>query len=96
MGVFNWPVRLESMDGERSVEFEAMVDTGASYTIAPASLLHDLGVEPIDTISLTLADGRRVEYGIGGSAGDGQRAQHPHTGRLRGRGRALPAGGLHP
>ena len=66
MGVFNWPVRLESMAGERSVEFEAMVDTGAStYTSAPASLLHDLGVEPIDTISLTLADGRRVEYGIG-------------------------------
>ena len=32
MGVFNWPMRLESMDGERSLEIEAMVDTGASYT----------------------------------------------------------------
>ena len=51
MGVFNWPIRLDSMDGQRSLELEAMVDTGASYTIVPAKLLHDLGVSPIDKIS---------------------------------------------
>ena len=65
MGTFNWPVRLDSMDGRKSLEIEAMVDTGASYTIVPASLLKDLGVSPIDKISLVLADGRRVEYDIG-------------------------------
>ena len=65
MGVFNWPIRLESMDGQRSLEIEAMVDTGASYTIVPANLLRDLGVSPIDKISLVLADGRPVEYDIG-------------------------------
>ena len=65
MGVFNWPVRLGSMDGERSLEIEAMVDTGASYTMVPAGLLKDLGVSPIDKISLVLADGRRVEMDIG-------------------------------
>ena len=65
MGVFNWPIRLDSMDGQRSLEIEAMVDTGASYTIVPANLLSDLGVSPIDKISLVLADGRPVEYGIG-------------------------------
>ena len=65
MGVFNWPVRLDSMDGEHSLEVEAMVDTGASYTIVPASLLKDLGVSPIDKIGLVLADGRPVEYDIG-------------------------------
>ena len=42
-----------------------MVDTGASYTIVPAKLLKDLGVEPIDTVRLALANGRRVEYQIG-------------------------------
>ena len=65
MGVFNWPIRLDSMDGERSLEIEAMVDTGASYTIVPASLLSELGVVPIDKINLVLADGRPVEYDIG-------------------------------
>ena len=65
MGVFNWPVRLDSMDGQRFLEIEAMVDTGASYTIVPAGLLHDLGVQAIDKISLVLADGRPVEYDLG-------------------------------
>ena len=65
LGVFNWPIRLESMDGQRSLEIEAMVDTGASYTIVPANLLRDLGVSPIDKISLVLADGRPVEYDLG-------------------------------
>ena len=65
MGVFTWPVLLESMDGERSVEIEAMVDTGASYSVAPASLLERLGVSRIDSIRLSLADGRSVVYDIG-------------------------------
>ena len=65
MGVFNCPIRLDSMDGERSLEIEAMVDTGASYTIVPSSLLKELGVVPIDKIGLVLADGRPVEYDIG-------------------------------
>ena len=65
MGVFNWPIRLESMDGQQSLEIEALVDTGASYTIVPASLLKDMGVSPMDKIGLVLADGRPVEYDIG-------------------------------
>ena len=65
MGTFNQTLRLESMDGERSVEMEALVDTGAGYSMVPASLLKNLGVEPIDTVRLTLADGRRVVYPIG-------------------------------
>ena len=65
MGVFNWPVRLDSIDGQRSLEIEALVDTGASYTVVPAHLLKDLGVSPIDKIGLLLADGRPVEYDIG-------------------------------
>lgn len=65
MGVFNWPIRLDSMDGQQSLEIEALVDTGASYTIVPAHLLMDLGVSPMDKISLVLADGRPGEYDIG-------------------------------
>lgn len=65
MGTFNWPIRLESMDGEKSLEIEAMVDTGASYTIVPARLLNDLEIEIVDRITLVLADGRTVEYDMG-------------------------------
>ncbi len=42
-----------------------MVDNGSSYTIVPAHPLNDLGVQAINKISLTMADGRRVEYDIG-------------------------------
>ena len=65
MGVFNWPIRLDSMDGDHSLEIEAMVDTGASYTIVPANRLKELRVSPTDKITLVLADGRPAEYDMG-------------------------------
>ena len=65
MGTFNWPIRLESMDGAKSLEIEAMVDTGASYTIVPSHLLKDIGISPIDKIELVLADGQRIEGDMG-------------------------------
>ena len=65
MGVFSRPVRLSSMDGERSLDIEALVDTGASFTMVPADLLSELGVSPTGTVTLELADGRRVGYDIG-------------------------------
>ncbi len=65
MGVFTCPVRLDSMDGANSLEFEALVDTGASYTMVAASLLERLGVQPVDKITVTLADGSLWECGMG-------------------------------
>ncbi len=65
LGTFDCTVRLDSVDSERSLAVDMMVDTGASYTIVPAKLLKELGVEPIDTVRLSLANGHRVEYQIG-------------------------------
>ena len=65
MGTFSCEVRLDSMDGERSVEIEALVDTGASFTIIPAETLDELGVTPIDRYPVELADGRVVDYDLG-------------------------------
>ena len=65
MGTFNWPIRLSSIDGQRTRDIEATVDTGAAYTTLPAPLLHELGVEPIGKRRLILADGRRIEMEIG-------------------------------
>ena len=61
MGVFNRPLQLTSMDDKRSLDRDAMVSTIASYTIVPARLLRELGVDPTDKIALVLADGQPVE-----------------------------------
>ena len=65
MGVFNWPMRLTSMDGQRSMDVEATVDTGAAYTTVPARLLTQLGITPTSRGMFFVADGRRVEMDIG-------------------------------
>lgn len=45
MGTFEWPVRISRADGERSEAIAATVDTGAFYSVVPARLLHDIGIE---------------------------------------------------
>ena len=63
MGTFEWPLRISSMDDRETREIEATVDTGAAYTTLPTRLLRELGVEPMGTRRLLLADGRRAPGG---------------------------------
>lgn len=65
VGTFNWPIQFDSMDGERSVQLDALVDTGSSFTSAPASLLDQLGVAPRMKVEMELADGRTALYDMG-------------------------------
>lgn len=65
MGVFSWPIRISSLDGDGPINVDAMVDTGATYTVLPAPLLRDLGIEPTTRAGIELADGRIVELDIG-------------------------------
>ena len=65
MGILSETLRLESLDRERSVEMKALVDTGSFYTLVPAKLLKELEVEPFDTCTLELADGRLVDHDVG-------------------------------
>ena len=65
MGTFEWPLRISSMDERQTREIEATVDTGAAYTTLPTRLLRELGVEPMGTRRLLLADGRRVDMDYG-------------------------------
>ena len=65
MGIFTWPVRISSMDGQHSLDVEATVDTGAFYTTIPARLLRQLGIEPMGSRRFLVADGRRVEMEYG-------------------------------
>ena len=57
MGTFNWPVTVISADGARRETVEALVDTGATYTSLPASLLERLGIQRGLQLDFTLADG---------------------------------------
>ncbi|MCY3618818.1 MAG: hypothetical protein OXG66_14155 [Acidimicrobiaceae bacterium] len=65
MGTFNRPVRLDSTDGEQSLQLDALVDTGSFYTIVPTGLLRGLGTVPTEKVGLELADGRRVAWAMG-------------------------------
>lgn len=65
MGTFSWPIRVSNMEGRRSVEVEATVDTGAAYTTLPTGLLHEIGVEPVTRRTFLLADGHMVELPLG-------------------------------
>ncbi len=62
MGTFEWPVRIAGTDGRR---YEATVDTGAFYSVAPARLLRDIGVERSARRRMRLADGKAVDADIG-------------------------------
>jgi clan AA aspartic protease len=43
----------------------ALVDTGATDTFLPASVLRKLGIEPVDRRTYELADGKEVELPVG-------------------------------
>ncbi len=65
MGTFRVPVEIGDPAGQRWEAVEALVDTGASYTVVPSALLSRLGVRPARRWPFELADGREIERDIG-------------------------------
>lgn len=65
MGTFHWPLTILSVDGGREETIEALVDTGATYTSLPASMLRRLGVVPQRRLEFELANGEVIEQDIG-------------------------------
>ncbi len=65
MGEFTWPVGVWSADGERLETVEALVDTGASYSMFPRSMLQRLGIEKRYVLAFEQADGRVVDRDVG-------------------------------
>ena len=51
--------------GARSEELTALADTGATLTVVPATALHQVGIDPVGTVAVVLADGRRVSRRVG-------------------------------
>ncbi len=65
MGTFKHQLRVSGVDSQNTLDIEATVDTGALYTTLPASLLRQLGIEPMATRRFLVGDGRRVQMDIG-------------------------------
>ena len=65
VGTFYADFTLWNQDRTRSRALNGLVDTGASYTMVPASILEDLGIERFDTRTFSLADGSRRRFSLG-------------------------------
>ena len=65
VGTFYADFTLLSQDRTRSRTLNGLVDTGASYTMVPASILDELGIERFDTRTFSLADGSRRRFSLG-------------------------------
>ena len=61
MSTFTWPISLASLDGKRSLNVNAIVDTGSGFTTIARSTLRELGIEPAGRRSFRLADNRLIE-----------------------------------
>lgn len=66
MGLVQVNVGLEKISGAPARrEVELLVDTGALYSMVPAKLLRELGVDPREKLTFELADGSTMERAVG-------------------------------
>ena len=65
MGTFTVKVEIGDPQGQRWETIEALVDSGASHTLVPASILRRLGVVPDERWPFDLEDGRAAKYDVG-------------------------------
>lgn len=65
MGTFTVAVEIGNPSGTRFEPVNALVDTGASVTTLPSSLLEGLGVAPHTEFTFVLADGREIQRPVG-------------------------------
>lgn len=65
MGEFAWPIGVRSVDGEHIETVDALVDTGASYSLFPRSMLERLGIVSIGRRGFEQADGSVIQRDIG-------------------------------
>ncbi len=65
MGTFQAEFQVGRINGDAWCSVTALVDTGAVYSMLPASLLRDLEVVPTATQGFTFANGSRQMLGVG-------------------------------
>ncbi len=62
MGTFRVPLTVGNLATGASETVDALVDTGATYSMIPASVLERLGIAPARSRRFLIANGERVEY----------------------------------
>ena len=65
MGAFRVGITVSNREGTRSRDVEALVDTGAFYSLLPSTILTEIGITPTRTRTSNVADGRTVELPVG-------------------------------
>ena len=65
MGLTHVAVELRSLGSQNPYVADFLVDTGAMETMAPASALREIGVEPVGKRSYELANGQLEEFEYG-------------------------------
>ncbi len=65
MGTFHYTIEVGDPQGDRFETVEALVDTGATYTTLPSSMLRRLSVRPFTRRQFRLTDERVLEYELG-------------------------------
>ena len=65
MGTFTATLEVGNLSGAEFASVEALVDTGAYYTMVDSDLLESLSIQPTEQVQLHLADGSVVEYEMG-------------------------------
>ena len=65
MGHVKVRTEVSNVDGTRSREVEVMVDTDATYTFLPGSMLRELGIAPTRAAEFELASGETAQYARG-------------------------------
>jgi len=64
MGTFRHRIELAARPEGPFISVEALVDTGATYTLVPRPIVAGLGIAPQERDQFVLADGRRVERDV--------------------------------
>lgn len=66
MGFMHLNVRIAHVaDPNAAADLEMLVDSGALYSIAPATFLRQLGIQPEQIETFALADGTPIERQVG-------------------------------
>ena len=66
MGTFAAQIGVSDGNGGATQWVDALVDTGATFTVLPDSVLREqVGVHPEETMEFTLADGSKTQFPVG-------------------------------
>ena len=79
MGTFTTTVGFGDTNGGELHDVELLVDTGATHTMLPATLLRSWNVQPLEEVTLAFADGEEAVWPMGMAtvAYDGRRRPCP-------------------